>query len=181
VVSETLDLTATIFHWPAGCLARYEFEGFSLNAYQFSTKHLRNAPGTQIEETLSYQNMPGLDNSAGSAPNQVQTDLQRKYNYQIKIQLSSNEVSEQRVRDKIAELYKLPPNDPEGEEQTAKCPLSIVIPAGQKATVSVEWTERWAEGLINKGTNGEGDRLGSYRVFLGYLEPCSLVKQENVK
>ena len=44
----------------------------------------------------------------------------------------------------------------------------------------VEWTERWASGVINKGKDGSGDRLGTYEVFLGYIEPCSLVNQENL-
>ncbi|MFZ4664611.1 MAG: hypothetical protein ACOYNY_46900 [Caldilineaceae bacterium] len=63
--------------------------------------------------------------------------------------------------------------------QTALCPVSVVIPAGQKAIVTVEWTERWAEGVINEGKEGEGNRLGIYRVFLGYIEPCSLINQQN--
>lgn len=71
------------------------------------------------------------------------------------------------------------PNDPEGEIQTALCPLSVFIPAGKKATVVIEWTERWAEGVINRGKDGDGERLGTYSVFLGYTEPCSMVDQIN--
>ena len=85
------------------------------------------------------------------------------------------------MRDKIVELYKLPPNDPEGTVQKALCPVSVVIPAGQKAKVTVEWTERWAEGVVNEGREGSGNRLGSFTVFLGYIEPRSLVEQENVQ
>jgi hypothetical protein len=147
---------------------------------EFAVKHLRDQPGEQVTEEVSHVEYPGLDNSSGTAPLQVQINLEREYRYQIVERLTSDEVSSQRVREKIVELYKLPPNDPEGTVQRALCPLSIVIPAGRKAVVTIEWTERWAEGVINEGTEGSGDQLGTYRVFLGYIEPCSLVRQENV-
>lgn len=147
----------------------------------FVVKHITDRTGEQIRETVSYEAYPGLDNSSGTEPLQVQIQFERTYRYQIIERLETEEISSQRVRDKIVELYKLPPNDPEGTIQTALCPLSVVIPAGQKASITVEWTERWAEGVINEGTEGEGDRLGTYSVFLGYIEPCSLVEQQNVE
>ena len=146
---------------------------------EFAVKHLRDQTGEQISETVSYEEYPGLDNSKGSAPLNVQIEFKRNYRYQIIQRLTNTQVSGQRVQEKIVELYKLPPNDPEGEIQKALCPLSVVIPAGQKAKITVEWTERWAEGVINEGKEGTGNRLGTYTVFLGYIEPCSLVKQEN--
>lgn len=148
---------------------------------QFAVKHLRDQPGEQLTEVVSHQDEAGLDNSSGAAPLQVQIEFERNYYYKIIERLNTNEVPAQRVQDKIVELYKLPPNNPEEVLQTALCPVSIVIPAGQKAIITVEWTERWAEGVINEGTQGEGDRLGTYSVFLGYIEPCSLVKQENIQ
>ncbi|MBC8263031.1 MAG: hypothetical protein H8E47_02780 [Anaerolineales bacterium] len=147
---------------------------------EFAVKHLRDQTGEQITEVVSYEGEKGLDNSSGTAPLQVQIQFERNYRYQIIERLTSNEISGQRVRDKIVELYKLPPNDPEGTVQAALCPVSIVIPAGQKARITVEWTERWAEGVINEGREGTGDRLGNFSVFLGYIEPCSLVNQENI-
>lgn len=146
---------------------------------EFSLKHLRDQTGETIPDSISYRTNAGLDNSSGTAPLQVQMQFERNYRFQIKQQLQSNEISSQSVQDRIVELYKLPPNDPEGEVQKALCPISIVIPAGEKATVLVEWTERWAEGVINRGKEGDGERMGSYSVFLGYTEPCSLVDQIN--
>jgi hypothetical protein len=148
---------------------------------EFAVKHLRDQTGEQITEVLSSQTNAGFDNSAGAAALQVQVELERRYRNQIIENMTNESVSGQRVRNKIVELYKLSPNDPEGTVQTALCPLPIVIPAGAKAIVTVEWTERWAEGVINEGKEGEGDQLGTYKVFLGYIEPCSLIKQENVR
>lgn len=147
---------------------------------QFAVKHLIDKTGEQISEEVSYVDEPGLDNSSGTAPLQVQIQFERNYRHQIIIRLNTSKLSSDRVQDKIVELYKLPPNDPEGTVQTALCPVSIVIPPAKKAIITVEWTERWAEGVVNEGTQGEGDRLGTYSVFLGYIEPCSLIKQENV-
>lgn len=152
-------------------------EGCGTTQIDFAVTHLRDRPGEQITETVSYLNYPALDNSAGSTLKNAQVDLARPYSYQIKVNLASNEISKDEVVDKLVKLYKLPPNDPEGEEQTAKCALSTGVPPGQKASIVVEWTERWADGLINKGTNGEGDKFGDYAIFLGYLEPCSLIDQ----
>ena len=146
----------------------------------FAVKHLRDVTREQITEVVSYETYPGLDNTAGTAPLQVQLEFERDYRYQIVERLNTEGVSGQSVRNKIVELYKLPPNDPEGEVQKALCPVSIVIPAGNRAIVTIEWTERWAEGVINEGTEGEGDQLGTYSVFLGFVEPCSLVNQENI-
>lgn len=148
---------------------------------QFAVKHLRDQTGEQLIEIVSYEDYQGLDNSTGEAALQVQLEFKRNYRNQIIDRLTTNEISSQRVRDKIVELYKLPPNDPEGTVQTALCPISVVIPPGTKAEVTVEWTERWAEGVINEGTEGNGDRLGTFEVFLGYIEPCSLINQENVE
>jgi len=147
---------------------------------EFAVKHLSDRPGEKVTEVASFEKYPGLNNSSGTAPLQVQLEFERTYRHQIIERLNTNEVPSQQVRDKIVELYKLPPNDPEGTIQTARCPVSIVIPAGKKATITVEWTERWADGVINRGKEGDGDRLGTYAVFLGYIEPCSLIKQENV-
>lgn len=147
---------------------------------QFAVKHLRDKPGVQIAETISHTQEAGLDNSTGSAPLQVQIQFERNYRHQIIQRLQDNSLSGKRVEDKIVELYKLPPNDPQGTVQKALCPISVVIPAGQKASITVEWTERWAEGVVNEGVQGEGKRLGTFEVFLGYSEPCSLVNQENV-
>jgi hypothetical protein len=146
---------------------------------QFAVKHLIDSTGTQIPEVISYETIPELDNSNGASALQVQIELERKYRNQIIEQLNTEQLSSKRVQDKIVELYKLSPTDPEGTEHTALCPVSIVIPAGSKAVVTVEWTERWAEGVINEGKEGEGDQLGAYKVFLGYIEPCSLINQEN--
>ncbi|MCE7980384.1 MAG: hypothetical protein DYG89_04275 [Caldilinea sp. CFX5] len=148
---------------------------------EFAVKHFSDVTGEQLSEVVSYDQEAGLDNSSGTAPLQVQIEFQRNYRHQIIDRITDNRVSGQRVQDKIVELYKLPPNDPEGTVQTALCPVSVVIPAGQKAIVTVEWTERWAEGVINEGKEGEGNRLGTYRVFLGYIEPCSLINQQNTE
>ena len=147
---------------------------------EFAVKHLRDQTGEQISEIVSYEKEAGLDNSKGEAPLQVQIEFKRNYRHQINTKITDNGVSGQRVQDKIVELYKLPPNDPEGTVQTALCPISVVVPAHQKAKVTVEWAERWAEGIINEGREGNGKRLGTYSVFLGYIEPCSLVGQDNV-
>ena len=147
---------------------------------EFAVKHITDQTGEQIMEVVSYDREQGLDNSSGTAPLQVEIEFKRNYKYQIVQRLNTNEISGQQVQDRIVELYKLPPNDPEGTVQTALCPVSVVIPPGQKAIITVEWTERWAEGVINQGTEGEGDRLGTFRVFLGYIEPCSLIEQENI-
>lgn len=146
---------------------------------EFSVKHFSDVTGEQLTEDVSYDQEAGLDNSSGTAPLQVQIEFQRNYRHQIIDRITDNRVSGQRVQDRIVELYKLPANDPEGTVQAALCPVSVVIPAGQKAIVTVEWTERWAEGVINEGKEGEGNRLGTYRVFLGYIEPCSLINQQN--
>jgi len=156
-------------------------QGCGGSEIQFAVKHLRDQTGEQLTEVVSYEKYPGLDNSAGTAPLQVQIEFERNYYYKIIERLNTNEIPAQRVQEKIVELYKLPPNNPEETLQTALCPVSVVIPAGQKGIITVEWTERWAEGVINKGEKGEGDRLGTYSVFLGYIEPCSLVKQENAQ
>lgn len=146
---------------------------------QFAIKHLIDTTGAQIPEVISYETVSELDNSNGTSALQVQIELERRYRNQIIEQLNTEQLSSKRVQDKIVELYKLSPTDPEGTEHTALCPISIVIPAGAKAVVTVEWTERWAEGVINEGKEGEGDQLGTYKVFLGYIEPCSLINQEN--
>lgn len=80
----------------------------------------------------------------------MQIEFKRNYRNQIIERLNTNEISGERVRDKIVELYKLPPKWPEGTVQTALCPVSIVIPPKQKARITVEWTERWAEGVIDE-------------------------------
>ncbi|MCB0094232.1 MAG: hypothetical protein KDE50_04910 [Caldilineaceae bacterium] len=148
---------------------------------EFALKHISDETGEQLTEVVSFSDTPGLDNSSGEAPLQVQIEFERNYRHQLISRLTNNDISEKAVQDKIVELYKLPPNDPEGTVQTALCPVSVVVPARQKAIVSVEWTERWAEGVVNKGKDGSGDRLGTYSVFLGYIEPCSLINQENVE
>ncbi|MCL6429313.1 MAG: hypothetical protein K6V36_00455 [Anaerolineae bacterium] len=146
----------------------------------FVVAHVRDKAGEQITEVVSYESEKGLDNSSGTGALHVELQLEREYNPRIIINLKSNRVREDTVRDKIAQLYKLSPNDPEGDE-LALCPVAIIVPAGTKAKVTVEWTERWAEGVINEGETGQGEQLGSYKVFLGYYEPCSLVRQDNVK
>lgn len=148
---------------------------------QFAVKHLIDKTGEQITEVVSYRNQEALDNSDGEAPLQVQIEFKRNYRNQIIERMTTNQISGQSVRDKIVELYKLSPNDPEGTVQAALCPVSVVIPPGMKAEITVEWTERWAEGVINEGTEGNGDRLGTFEVFLGYIEPCSLINQENIE
>jgi hypothetical protein len=155
-------------------------QGCGPSEIEFAVKHLRDQTGEQITETVSYEQYPGLDNSKGTAPLQVQIEFKRNFRHQIIERMTNTQVSGQRVQEKIVELYKLPPNDPEGTVQKALCPLNVVIPAGQKGKITVEWTERWAEGVINEGREGTGNRLGTYTVFLGYIEPCSLVKQDNV-
>ena len=147
---------------------------------QFAVKHLRDLTGEQLTEEVSYEEEAGLDNSSGAEALQVQIQLYRPYHYKINERMTSEEVSGQRVREKIVELYRLPPNDPEGTEQKALCPISVVIPAGNKAIITVEWTERWAEGVVNEGEEAQGKQLGNYSVFLGYTEPCSMVKQDNI-
>jgi hypothetical protein len=158
-----------------------QLQGCGPSAVAFGVKHIRDQAGEQIPEIVSYEQYPGLDNSKGTSPLQVQLEFKRSFRYQMIVRMTSNNVPEQKVREKIVELYKLPPNDPEGTVQKAQCPIVVVVPEGQKAKVTVEWTERWAEGVINEGAQGEGNRLGTYRVFLGYIEPCSLVKQDNIK
>lgn len=163
---------------PCSLVNQVNVEGTSVDK-EFAVKHLRDEIGEKISQEVSYRNEAGLDNSSGTAPLQVQLQFERNYRFQIILRLQNNEIPSQSVQDRIVEFYKLPPNDPEGELQTALCPVSVVIPAGQKAIVIVEWTERWAEGVINQGKEGEGDRMGTYSVFLGYTEPCSLVNQIN--
>lgn len=148
------------------------------SAIQFAVLHLTDRTGEQLTEIVTADEEPALDNSSGEAPLQIEIQFQRNYRYQINERITSDKVSGQSVRDKIVELYKLPPNDPEGEVQTALCPVSVVVPPGEKAKITVEWTERWADGVINEGVEGEGERLGTYAVFLGYIEPCSLVNQD---
>jgi hypothetical protein len=147
---------------------------------QFAVVHLTEQPGEQITEVISYEMHSGLDNSDGNTTAPVEVELTRTFNYQIIESIDGEGVSNERVREKIVELYKLPPMNPEGLAQQALCPMVVPIPAGTRAEVTVEWTEVWAEGVINEGVNGEGRRLGTYRVFLGYAEPCSLIAQENV-
>ena len=147
---------------------------------EFAVKHLTDRTGEAITELVSYDEEAGLDNSSGEAPLQIEIQFERNYRYQINERITGDKVSGQAVRDKIVELYKMPPNDPEGTVQTALCPVSVVIPAGKKAKIAVEWTERWADGVINEGREGNGERLGNYSVFLGYIEPCSLVDQQFV-
>jgi len=148
---------------------------------QFAVKHLIDSPGKQIPEVISYVENPGLDNSNGTSALQVQIELERTYRNLILDQLNTEQLSSKRVREKIVELYKLSPMNTEETEHAALCPISVVIPAGAKAVVTVEWTERWAEGVIKEGKEGEGDQLGAYKVFLGYFEPCSLINQETIK
>lgn len=146
---------------------------------QFAVKHLIDSTGKQIPEVISYENNPGLDNSNSTSALQVQIELERGYTNLIIDQLNTEQLSSKRVREKIAELYKLSPINTETTEHIALCPISVVIPAGAKAVITVEWTERWAEGVINEGKEGDGDQLGAYKVSLGYVEPCSLINQEN--
>lgn len=145
----------------------------------FSIKHLNEQPGEQTIEILSYEVYPGLDNSAGQTQLRTEVQLSRNYRHQIIQHLTTQELSGQSVQNKIVETYKLPPNDPTGQERKALCPLSVVIPAGKKAKLTIQWTERWAYGVINEGKDGNGKRLGTYDVLLGYSEPCSLINQEN--
>ena len=175
VHTQNIELAQSIF--PTVVLLRPNFSNLPP---EFALKHLVDKRGEVVAESVSYKTEPGLDNSAGESPLQVQVEFQRSYKYLILETIISPKVSNNDVKDRIVELYKLPPVNPEGEVKTAVCPVSIVIPTGQKATVYIEWTERWAEGVINEGRGGNGSRLGSYSVFLGYEEPCSLVSQENV-
>lgn len=169
----------TIVFWSLIALFGSQFAiGCGPAQVEFAVKHLIDRSGEPITEVVSYNEEPGLDNSSGETPLQIEIQFERNYRYQINERLTSDKVSEQSVRDKIVELYKLPPNDPEGAVQTALCPISVVIPAGKKAKVTVEWTERWADGVINEGRDGNGERLGNYSVFLGYIEPCSLIDQQ---
>lgn len=151
-----------------------------LTGSEFAVVHLTEQPGEQITEVISYEMYPGLDNSDGNTLLNVEVQLTRDFNYQIIENIDREGVSNEDVRNKIVELYKLPPMNPEGLAQQALCPMVVSIPAGTRSAVTVEWTEVWAEGVINEGGNGEGRRLGTYRVFLGYAEPCSLIVQENV-
>jgi hypothetical protein len=146
---------------------------------EFALKPSKDEAGERITEEQSYKKNSGLDNSGGKKTLQVDVDLERKFRVQIITNITDQRISAEKVRQKIIETYKLPPNNPEDTEQTALCPLSIFIPPGKKATVTIEWTERWGSGVINQGTDGTGKRLGTYRVFLGYTEPCSLINQTN--
>jgi len=121
-----------------------------------------------------------LDNTTGTAPLPVQIEFERNFYYKIIQRLSTDEIPAQQVQDKIVVLYELPPNNLEETLQTALCPITVVIPLNKKAKIIVEWAELWAEGVINEDTQGEGNHLGTYRVFLGYVEPCSLISQENI-
>ena len=147
---------------------------------EFAVRHLTDRTGEAITELVTADEEPALDNSSGEAPLQILIQFERNYRYMINERITSDKVSGQAVRDKIVELYKMPPSDPEGMVQTAHCPISVVIPAGKKAKIAVEWTEVWADGVINEGIQGNGERPADYSVFLGYLEPCSLVDQQFV-
>lgn len=147
---------------------------------EFAVKHLVDRTGESTTEIVSFFDEPGLDNSSGGADLHVDLQFKRNYRYRIDESIINGQVSGREARDKIVELYKLSPSDPEGATQTAHCSLPVVIPAGKKARVTVEWTERWAEGVINEGQEGEGGRIGTYSVFLGYIEPCNLVDQQFV-
>lgn len=149
-------------------------------SFYFATIHLFEKTGDTVTQVISYDQEANLDNSAGEAPLLINYQFERSYRYEIDELIKSRDVSPQEVRNKIVEFYKLPPTDPEVEKQTAICQISIVVPAGRKAEITIEWTERWAVGIINEGRDGSGDRLGSYKVFLGYVEPCILVDQQNV-
>jgi hypothetical protein len=151
-----------------------------LTGSEFAVVQLTEQPGEQITEVISYEMYPGLDNSDGTTTAPVEVELIRDFNYQIIEIIDGEGVSNERVREEIVELYKLPPVNPEDVPQEALCPTVVPIPAGTRAAITVEWTEVWAEGVINEGVNGEGRRLGTYRVFLGYAEPCSLIAQENI-
>jgi hypothetical protein len=148
---------------------------------EYTVKHHRDVTRERLTEFVSYLQEPGLDNSSGEAPLQVQINFERTYRYQLIDRITSEQISTKGVEEKVVQLYKLPINDPWGTVETARCPISVVIPPGRRATVTVEWTERWAEGVINEGTTGDGEQLGTFEVFLGYIEPCSLVNQENVE
>ena len=148
---------------------------------EFAIKHLTDRPGEQFTEVISYNDEARLDNSAGEAPVKIYLELKRNYRYQIIEEITDKRISEEQVKDRIAELYKLPPIDKADTLEMALCPISVVIPSGHKASLTVEWTERWAEGVISEGKEGDGNRLGTYQVFLGYIEPCSLVNQKNTQ
>jgi len=181
--SETLQFTATVFEVPAGCAVGPRGEGFWIpyfgHGIRFFIKHLSEQPGERLTELISYADEPGLDNGNGTAPLPVDIQFERLYRHQIIIRLNTAELWAQRVQDNIVELCKLPPHDPEGTILTALCPLSIEIPAGKKATITVEWIELWAEGEIIQEESG--DQLGTYSVFLGYVEPSSLIAEEYTK
>lgn len=146
----------------------------------FQIKHLIDRPGKQETEIISYESYPGLDNTEGNDDQDVEILIDKGYYIQIIINLNTDQVSRERVYDKIVEFYNLSPNKPEHTEYTAKCPLYETIPPGSKGIITIEWTERWAEGVINKGEKGEGDKLGAYEVFLGYVEPCSVIDTDTI-
>ena len=181
VTQETLMVTATVFRVPEGCAVGPR-GGFAFcmgcGHGPFSVRPVSEQPGEQLTEVVSYEEYAGLDNSAGTEPLEVQIEFERNFYYKIIERLNTDEIPAQRVKQSIVELYRLPPNNPEETLQTALCPISIMIPAGQRGVITVEWTELWAEGVINKGERGEGDPLGTYSVFLGYTEPCSLISEE---
>lgn len=147
-------------------------------APEFLLQHLSDKIGKQIIEIVSSQEDPRLDNTDGEAPLHVQIKFQHSYRYHIIERITDNHVAVQQVRDTIRELYKLPPTDSEDVVQTASCSMGIIIPAGQKARVTIGWTERWAKGVILEGQQTEGNQLGTYEIFLGYIEPCNLLNTE---
>jgi hypothetical protein len=164
--------------WPIR--SGYLFTALPPGLVHFVVKHLREVSGGQITETVSYEDEEALDNRNRTVPLQVPINMTRHYRHRINIRLNSSKVTEYWVRDAIVRLYALPLSDPEGTVREALSAISVVIPAGQRAKITFQWTELWAEGVISEGRDGTGNRLGSFSVFLGYVQPCSLVKQESI-
>lgn len=174
---------ATIFQIPFSCVWSDGWVGFSGFSFypsrtEFATQHTEFVYREGVIERLSHTDLPDLDNSNNEDSREVEIYLERNYRHQIIERLRSNEISGQAVRDQIVELYLLPPNDTEGAVQTNLCPISLEIPSGMKAELTVEWTERWASGIINRSKDDSGPEFGNFELFLGYVEPCSVKKIE---
>lgn len=175
--SEPLTFVATIFTLNGGDLCgSLGFAWWS----DFAVKHERETMGEQSRQVISYQTKPALDNSRGTLPVQVQVEFRRDYERQIVVWLDSNQVSVGDVQAKITEFYKLPTGAPGSAVGNTSCTVLVMVPPGRKARVTVEWTERWAEGVIIEGYSPRGNRLGTYQALLGYVEPCSVFRQENI-
>ncbi len=125
---------------------------------EFTVKDVREIPGQRQIQSLK------IDNRTGADTLKQDQKLAKSYRNSISLTLNGKQrLDEGKVRSRILEYYKFAS---EYSDIRKDCTVPLEAPAGKHLEYDAEWTEVLREGSIVEGREGQGDKLGEYRIVV---------------